>query len=172
MKIYTKQGDKGKTTIKGGRVIKNHPLIHAVGELDELNAWLGLVKLQNEDKAFIHSIQETIMNLMGYIGYVDATEEQQQSMQEEIKEMEKQIDAMTCQMPTLKNFIIPGTTENETHLHLARVACRRAERACCNANVMDLFISYLNRLSDYLFTLTRYSMYLVDKEEIIFKPKI
>ncbi|MGM0611977.1 MAG: cob(I)yrinic acid a,c-diamide adenosyltransferase [Bacteroidota bacterium] len=166
-KIYTKQGDKGKTSLLGGsRVSKYHEKIEAYGTLDELNAFIGLLRDQEgiceSTRTFLHEIQEKVFaaesiiasdseELLANLPNVDTTD---------TKKLEDAIDKMNEELPELQNFIIPGGHKAASHAHVARTVCRRAERKVLQASdiypVNDEIIQYLNRLSDYFFVLARY----------------
>lgn len=153
MRIYTRKGDSGETRNgRGERVLKCDFNIEAVGDIDELNAVLGLVKIPEVEK-----IQEDLL-VIGAMVSGRRLESRILNLESGIKEMEKEIDRMWGKMPELKNFIIFGGTEEASHLFFARAVARRAERSVVALKRKDLagVIKYLNRLSDYLFCLGRY----------------
>ena len=153
MKIYTKTGDNGTTSLWGGkRVRKTDKKIELLGSIDELVAWLGVLKLAK--------IQAVLMAInAGLAGY------QRQDIESKIEDLETDIDRLDKKLPPLANFILP---QNE--IHVARAVCRRTERAA--VKIKDtVVIKYLNRLSDYLFVLARYDDFKKGKKEIIWKSE-
>lgn len=180
MKIYTKKGDDGKTMLLGGtRLPKHHIRIAAYGDIDELNSCIGLVA----DLLPSHSeILYDIQNNLFVVGSHLATEPEQAnkiqlpSLPENAAEnLEQEIDRMTAMLPELKHFILPGGHATVSHIHIARSVCRRAERtstALAELSVVDpVFIQYLNRLSDYLFTLSRAAAQELGAQENKWVPK-
>lgn len=165
MKIYTKTGDSGETSLIGGaRVKKDHLRIEAYGTVDELNACLGLVRDAAEQKVYEDQLMQ-IQNLLFSIGSNLAADDPKamplpQLSEESIVALEKAMDEMNEDLPSLRNFILPGGDLAASHCHLARTICRRAERRVVSLNeqaeVNSLIVRYLNRLSDYLFTLARW----------------
>ncbi len=176
MKIYTKTGDKGETSLIGGtRVQKHHIKIEAYGTVDELNSYTGLVRDLFND-ASSQDLLSGIQNQLFVIGSHLAEDHERSKMKlpgvegEWITALETAIDAMNESLPELKNFILPGGHPVVSHAHIARCICRRAER-CVTAlaeteETNPLIIQYLNRLSDYLFTLARYISIKNNAEEI------
>lgn len=175
MKIYTKTGDKGETGYIGGRIPKNSLLIHSVGELDELNASLGLASSQLADnlpiKTSLNQAQNNLFELGGIVANPKLEKSKQQKLmnvlQEEISNLEKSIDQLSMKLPELQNFILPGGSLAGSSLHLARSGCRRAERAYAallenppvsylDTGLVKLGLIYLNRLSDWLFVAARW----------------
>lgn len=172
VKIYTKTGDAGTTSLwSGKRVSKNHARLHAYGTIDELNSQLGLLVCDLESTSLsssakiINQIQNTLFLLGSYIScdeqkWLDKLPALQQ---EWIDKMESQIDQMTDEMPPLSSFILPNGHRSACLAHIARCVCRRAEREfiACKEDVFEnVYIeTYLNRLSDYLFTFARWINY-------------
>ena len=165
MKIYTKSGDKGETSLFGGeRVKKNHLSIKAYGTIDELNSWIGLIKDNMGDKEtdLLISVQEQLFTIGSYL----ATGNNKKMMIHlpplssycTIK-LEKSIDKIQNLLPEMKNFILPGGSILSSYCHIARCVCRRAERLTIETaeiqEVSPIIIEFLNRLSDYLFVLSR-----------------
>ncbi len=150
MKIYTKTGDKGTAGLFGGqRVSKNDPRLHAFGTIDELNSVLGLVVTQLEDVGLQKEIQAIQSDLLAIPANRLAADR--------VTVLEQSIDHMTAQLPELKQFILPGGHPTAATVHVARAICRRAERALVGMNEVDpMILQYINRLSDWLFTLARY----------------
>lgn len=180
-KIYTKTGDKGKTSLIGGtKVPKSHLRIEAYGTVDELNAYLGLcrdIMLDDNSRNTVQKIQEDLF-IIGALLACDPDKKMKMTLPE-IKEdhihlLEKEIDRMDGVLPAMKYFILPGGHQIISHLHIARCICRRAERYCVRLeeeSTVDLLIlQYLNRLSDYLFVLARYTGHLLHIEDIPWKP--
>ncbi len=165
MKIYTKTGDKGETSLIGGtRVPKHHIRIDAYGTVDELNSYIGLLRDQLGDKHQVAMLIQ-IQNILFTIGSQLAADSGKSKMQlpditeTDILILEKEIDAMNEVLPPLKNFILPGGHPAVSTCHIARCVCRRAERCASHLSeqtiLEPLLIQYLNRLSDYLFMLAR-----------------
>lgn len=172
MKIYTKTGDKGTTSLLGGqRVEKNHPKLQAYGTLDELNSWLGLIRSSLQeyiDKVEVQKIsqeleviQKDLFLLASHIAC--ASDEHRKKFQlddfntSKIEFLETKIDEMDKDLEPLKNFILPYGAPPAAQSHVARTVCRRAERLIYATNEFNPeWIQYTNRLSDYLFTLARY----------------
>jgi cob(I)alamin adenosyltransferase len=165
MKIYTKAGDAGETSLFGGqRVSKAHVRIEAYGLVDQLNALLGIARLHVDDGellAALDRIQSELFNL----GSDLATPHEVESshivrMQEaDARTLEAEIDRFSAALPPLKTFILPGGSPAAAHLHMARTACRQAERATVRLAREEPLnphaLVYLNRLSDWLFTAAR-----------------
>ena len=181
MKIYTKTGDKGKTSLLGGtRVSKSNERINAYGTIDEFNSFLGLVCDQEVDQdraAFLREIQARLFTIGSSLA---AENEMAKSFKPDLLEddvtlLEKAIDSMNAMIPPLKNFVIPGGHPLVSSTHVARTVCRRAERLIIelseSAEVEEIVIRYLNRLSDYLFTLARMQAKDLEIEEIPWKPR-
>lgn len=181
MKIYTKTGDQGETSLLGGkRVSKSHVRIEAYGTVDELNAYLGLLRDQKVNvarAAMLKSIQDRLFT----IGAALATAEGASNVKKpdvtpsDVILLETEIDHMEESLPPLRNFILPGGHESVSVAHLARTVCRRAERRVLDLHnesaVEDVIIHYLNRLSDYLFVLARKMAQELDIEETIWAPR-
>ena len=182
MKIYTKTGDKGTTSLFGGtRVPKHHLKVETYGTVDELNAQLGLLKdvIENEKhQSFLLDIQHQLF----VIGSLLATESDKkdklkiQSIQiQDIERIEKEIDELNESLPVMTHFILPGGHPTVSYCHISRCVCRRAERMVTHLNeeetVDELIIQFLNRLSDYLFVLSRKLAQELKVEEIKWMPK-
>lgn len=182
MKIYTKTGDQGTTSLFGGkRVSKADLRIETYGTIDELNSWMGLIRDQpvNQNrKNFLAEIQDRLFT----IGSILATEPGKTKVktpmltENDVLLLEKEIDLMEEELPTMKNFILPGGHQSVSFCHVTRTVCRRAERftiALHQTEPIDvLVIKYLNRLSDYLFVLARKMSQELGAEEIPWKPRI
>jgi len=168
MKIYTKTGDAGTTGLfGGGRVGKDHPRVEAYGDVDELNAAIGLA-LALEPEARIDQVIAPIQRDLFAIGALLATPDRQKMRQhlekarvdeERVAELERAIDEADRELEPLRAFVLPGGTPKAAALHVARTVCRRAERRVVHlqgdAEIPQLVVIYLNRLSDLLFTLAR-----------------
>jgi len=163
MKIYTRTGDSGETSLIGGRrVRKTDPRIEAYGTIDELNAVIGLVRATSEDDLRdpeLHQIQEDLFSIGAQLASIDATEELPGPSPERVAALEASIDQMDMRLVPLRNFILPGGCVAAAHLHVARTVCRRAERLVLSLNSESLrsTVIYLNRLSDYLFVAARFT---------------
>lgn len=165
MKIYTKTGDKGTTSLIGGtRVAKHHIRIESYGTVDELNSYIGLISDQDivtHDKEILKQIQDRLFT----IGSSLAADPEKSRMimpdllETDITLLEDEIDLMDKSLPELRHFILPGGSNAISFCHIARCVCRRAERITVHlaeeSTVDEKVIIYLNRLSDYLFTLGR-----------------
>lgn len=161
MSIYTKTGDKGETSLFGGkRVLKCEELVDAYGSIDELNSWIGLVISSidhAEKKEFLQKIQADLFTIGGSLA---GWETDLSHLPTRVTEMEVEIDAMETILPELKNFILPGGTKEASQVHLARSICRRVERQVVGLGqiqvVDERVVAYLNRLSDLFFVLGRF----------------
>lgn len=179
-KIYTKTGDNGTTGLFGGtRLPKNHIRIEAYGTVDELNAYIGLVKDHVTDKE-LQVLLYDIQNRLFTIGANLASDPSKNMVTpdldaSDIVVLEQAIDAIDAELPPLKNFILPGGHPTVSYCHLARVVCRRAERNVValaeNETVPLIIIQYLNRLSDYLFILGRKLAKDLNVEEVVWKTR-
>lgn len=172
MKIYTKTGDKGQTSLVGGtRVSKSDVKIEAYGTVDELNSSLGVIAASSQEYAsFIKGIQHKLFNMGSTLAAeVNLDFELPSIEQEHINLLEDEIDRLTASLPKLTNFILPGGSVLSAQAHVSRCICRRAERRVVELGDKDytIHIQYLNRLSDYLFILSREFLRLEGKEEII-----
>lgn len=164
-KIYTKTGDKGQTSLIGGkRVPKYHERIEAYGTVDELNSFIGLIKDHDIDKHY----KEVLLKIQDRLFVAEsllARDEGEVKVklpelsESDIEYLEKEIDEMQKQLPELASFILPGGGLAASYTHVARTVCRRAERIIIKLSetveVNELVIRYFNRLSDYLFVLAR-----------------
>lgn len=166
MKIYTKTGDDGTTSLfSGGRVPKTHLRVEAYGTVDELNSVLGVARAhqpQVRADEWLARIQWQLFNLGADLATpMDAKADWVVRMDAEtVSWLEVSIDAMTAELPELKNFILPGGSLVAANIHIARTVCRRAERLVVGLQeqepVGEHVVHYLNRLSDFLFTLARW----------------
>ena len=182
MKIYTKTGDKGTTSLIGGtRLSKAHIRIEAYGTVDELNSWIGLLRDQpvNEKRRdLLKEIQDRLFTIGSHL----ASEPEQTKKilpdlsEEDIKLLETSMDEIDGIVPQLKAFVLPGGHQSVSFGHIARTVCRRAERGVIHLQtqekVEDIVVKYLNRLSDYLFMLCRAMTYELGIEEVTWKPRV
>jgi cob(I)alamin adenosyltransferase len=182
MKIYTKTGDQGITSLLGGtRVPKSDLRIDAYGTIDELNSYMGLLKDQevNGKRAdFLKEIQDRLFTIGAELATVPGKDKVKKPdlHQEDVELLEKEMDVMEAQLPALQAFILPGGHQAVSFAHLARTVCRRAERIVVELAsyepVGDLILQYLNRLSDYLFVLGRKMAQELEVEEVTWKPRL
>ncbi|MDP2088130.1 MAG: cob(I)yrinic acid a,c-diamide adenosyltransferase [Flavobacteriaceae bacterium] len=188
MKIYTKTGDKGKTSLIGGkRVSKSNLRIEAYGTIDELNAYIGFLRDQSVDldtKNTLLNIQNNLFSI-GTLLALDPENEKFRSKEnpystlnitvEDISILENEMDNFNKKLPDLAHFILPGGHPTVSVCHICRTICRRAERICVNLNeesgVSEEIIIYLNRLSDYFFVLARKLTLDFGVSEIKWEPK-
>jgi cob(I)alamin adenosyltransferase len=182
MKIYTKTGDKGTTSLVGGtRVSKTELRIEAYGTVDELNSYIGLVrdqKVNEHRKDILKEIQDRLFT----IGSILASEPEQTKKripdlhESDIELLEKEMDSMDALLEPMRFFILPGGHQSVSFAHLARTVCRRAERIVIRlseeSEVNELIIRYLNRLSDYIFVLCRMMAKELEIEEIAWKARV
>ncbi|MBK0401995.1 cob(I)yrinic acid a,c-diamide adenosyltransferase [Adhaeribacter sp. BT258] len=182
MKVYTKTGDKGETSLIGGtRVKKSHLRIETYGTVDELNSYIGLVRDQEVNagrKDLLKGIQDRLFT----IGSSLASDPEKSKMKipdlhaEDVTLLENEIDKMNDELPPLRVFVLPGGHQSVSFCHLARCVCRRAERLTIGLQeesfVAELVIQYLNRLSDYLFVLSRKMAHELNAEEVPWKPRM
>jgi cob(I)alamin adenosyltransferase len=181
MKIYTKTGDEGTTSLWGGRrVSKAHLKIDAYGTVDELNAYIGLLGDQEVNfskRPVLKEIQDRLFTI-GSLLAMDSEKEMSKKpdlLVEDLSLLENEIDQMDENLPPLKNFILPGGHQAVSFCHLARTVCRRAERCVIALHEIEkvdqLIIKYLNRLSDYLFVLGRSMAQDLGAEEITWNSR-
>jgi cob(I)alamin adenosyltransferase len=180
IKIYTKGGDKGYTSLMGGtRVPKYDNRIDAYGTIDELNSFIGLIRdfgIQNQYKEVILGIQNFLFTAESHLASeTEASAQRLPVLQEEaIGILEKEIDRMNEHLPALKNFILPGGHPVVSYCHISRTICRRAERLVIKLaeeyDINPVIIRFLNRLSDYLFVLGRMLTQEFGAEEIAWNP--
>ena len=185
MKIYTKGGDKGTTSLVGGkRVPKNHPRVEAYGDLDELISFIGIIISDTsieEVKDNLRKIQEDLMLISAHFASDGSSKYLKEVNEEVISFLENEIDAMTAGLPPQTAFILPGAPRVSSECHVARTICRRAERHAlvigtggeANTQVSDqhlIGLKYLNRLTDYLFTLARFLCVKNEEKEVFWLP--
>lgn len=182
MKIYTKTGDQGVTSLFGGkRVSKAELRIETYGTVDELNSFLGLVRDQEVNQkrqAVLVEIQDRLFT----IGSILATEPGNEKLkipslrEEDIQFLENEMDAMDESLPPMRFFVLPGGHQSVSFCHVARTVCRRVERLTISLSTQEhvdpLVIKYLNRLSDYLFVLARKMAAELGIEETPWRPRM
>ena len=186
MKIYTKTGDKGETSLYGGtRVSKAAARVESYGTLDELNAFIGLAKAEISDEKVLSQLQKIQFDLFT-VGSEAATPTDKMFLangksrldllisEEEIMELERWMDNFDAELEPLQFFILPSGGKAAASVHVCRTVCRRAERAMVHLNeteeVRPELIKYLNRLSDYLFILARYISKISGEKEDYWNP--
>jgi cob(I)alamin adenosyltransferase len=184
LKIYTKTGDEGRTALIGGtKVPKSHIRIESYGTVDELNSYIGLCGDQLTDadaRLLLKEVQDRLFTIGAALA-CDPEKEPKMRIpdlkESDISLLEQKIDEMTDQLAPMKFFILPGGHVAVSSLHVARCICRRAERICVhmqeeNIFVAPLVIKYLNRLSDFLFVLSRFVAHQLGVAEIPWKPRV
>ena len=197
IKIYTKTGDKGTTSLIGGtKVPKSHLRIESYGTIDELNSFIGLLgdhldllastATPSVGAAFaethnrLREIQDRLFTIGSSLA-CDPEKETKMSIpdlrEQDTETLEKNIDSMESQLPPMKAFLLPGGHIAVSTAHIVRCVCRRAERSCVRMQEEQLFVEplvirYLNRLSDYFFVLSRYTAHLLQVDETPWKPRI
>jgi cob(I)alamin adenosyltransferase len=181
-KIYTKGGDKGQTSLVGGKRVSKHDLqVEAYGTIDELKSYTGLVYDYIDDLAG----KKNLMFIMEHLFIAEsivASDSMESRMrmpqlyEKDIQFLEMEIDRMTKELPALSSFILPAGHPLISQCHIARTICRRAERAYLrfgeNNPTEEIVLKYLNRLSDYYFTLARYSAKMLDVDELLWLPTV
>ena len=184
IKIYTRTGDAGMTGLIGGtKVLKSNDRIETYGTIDELNSYLGLVGDLVPDEQSKRGIKEVQDRLFAIGSSLACDPDKEPGMKipdltpEDIRFLEEGIDAMEQELPVMKHFILPGGHVAVSTTHIARCVCRRAERLCVGLHeggqfVEPLVLQYLNRLSDYLFVLSRYTAHRLQIAEVIWKGRV
>lgn len=181
MKIYTKTGDKGMTSLFGGeRVWKDHLRIESYGSVDEINSFIGLALCEITDEDIRGTLKQ-IQNDLFVVGSDLASPKEKESKSFKIprvnhdyfEKIESEIDRFNDKLPELKHFILPGGTKGAALLHTARTICRRAERKVITLGkaekIGDDIAIYLNRLSDFLFVLARYENHVSKTPDVEWK---
>lgn len=177
MKIYTRNGDDGYTSLRGGRrVPKSHPRVEAYGSVDELNSWIGHLRdfKENESRReLLIYIQDQLMRCASTLASEGPDIRKTEKClpgENCISVLENEIDRMEGELPPMSNFILPGGHMLVSYCHIARCVCRRAERSVVRLNdtekIPSIIYEFLNRLSDYLFILSRIVSLEVDNKEI------
>ncbi len=182
MKIYTRTGDKGKTTLVGGKPVpKTHIRIEAYGTVDELISHIGMLRDMAEEntlRTFLLDVQDRLMTCAAILASdcEDCQVRIPEILESDILNLESAIDLMEASLPVLKSFVLSGGHVMSSQCHIARTVCRRAERQIIRLSselfVPDTVIKYINRLSDYLFVLARKVLHDLQKEDIPWKPKL
>ncbi len=182
MKIYTKTGDKGQTSLIGGtRVPKHHIRIEAYGTVDELNSFIGLIRdqdIKEHYKEILIEIQDRLFTIGSLLASdpVKSKMKVPQISEEDVILLEKEIDTMNEELPEMRSFVLPGGHSTVSYCHLARCVCRRAERNTIKLAELDkvdeIIVKYLNRLSDYLFVLSRKLSKDLGAKETPWKPRM
>lgn len=167
MKIYTKTGDKGETGLMGGKRLKKDSLrIHAIGEIDEINANLGLLRAQKRPRPQLDNMLRRLQNELFDLGAdlatpLDSKVKVPRVTAKQVANLEKWIDGIDKELAPLRNFILPGGSSLAAQLHVARAVCRRAERTIValqgREKIGENVVKYVNRLSDLLFVMARYA---------------
>lgn len=188
MKIYTKTGDKGTTALFGGtRVPKHHIRIDSYGTVDELNSYIGLIRDQEINQLY-KDILIDIQNKLFIVGAILATDPEKAILKngkerlninkisdEDIILLEQEMDIMNQDLPPMTHFVLPGGHQTVSFCHIARTVCRRAERLASALNDLEPFeanaLTYLNRLSDYLFVLARKLSHDLQADEVKWIPE-
>lgn len=171
-RVYTRTGDDGTTGMAdGSRVAKNSPLMAAIGDIDELNAVLGMLRSANQDRDIdvqLHVIQNELFSFGGEL----SMPEFQKLGKEQVRRIEAELDDLNECLPPLKEFILPAGSQQVALCHQARVVCRRAERSVCSLNPLprEELLSYINRVSDYLFVLARTLASRQGIDEVYWQP--
>jgi cob(I)alamin adenosyltransferase len=183
MKIYTKKGDEGNTGLLGGtRVPKHHLRIEAYGNVDELNSYVGLLRdlvLAERHQGILLEVQDRLFTLgsllaldPGHVGKMTLPE----VIDADVERLEQEMDSLDADLPEMKSFVLPGGHPTVSHCHIARCICRRAERAVSALHeqqpLPEIALKYLNRLSDYLFVLSRHLSHSLGAKETPWKPRM
>lgn len=181
-RIYTKTGDKGFTSMYGGaKISKSHIRIECYGTIDELNAYLGLLSVEQAVtpyRPFITTIQNTLFIIGANLNYNEdkPISNLPELREDSILDIEKSIDNMNALLPDLDNFILPGGNRANALSHVARTICRRVERLVVRLHesypINTLIIKYLNRLSDWLFVMARMCTKICQTKELIWNKNI
>ncbi|EKD99702.1 MAG: ATP/cobalamin adenosyltransferase [uncultured bacterium] len=167
VKIYTKNGDEGSTSLLfGAKTSKAEAVFEVLGTLDEFNAFIALCDLQD--------IQRDLLQIGGVVANPNAVSKDYLWLNVKVKKFEKQIDLLDSKLPSLKNFILAGGTEKSKYLNLARVVCRRLERVLVSYYFdkkvgREPMLKYFNRLSDLLFVLSRYDNFMYGIDDVLWK---
>lgn len=187
-RIYTKRGDKGETSLAGGqRVPKDSARIEAYGTVDELNAFTGLAVVSCEEMVardprmglllvILRRVQHELFNLGSILATLpeDVHPKQARITSAEVSQLEREIDAMNEELPSLRSFVLPGGTRLNAELHVTRTVCRRAERLLIALARTEAIppeaVQYLNRLSDAMFVWSRWVNHTAGVAEILWKP--
>ena len=186
-RIYTRMGDAGQTSLAGGqRVAKDDPRIQAFGEVDELNAFVGMARvscmesregrLKDGLAQILRRVQHELFNLGSILATKpeDVHPKQARVTEADVQQLEREIDGCNAELPPLRSFVLPGGTRLNTELHAARTICRRAERLLVGLarteEVPAVALQYLNRLSDALFVWSRWVNHAAGAPEVLWEP--
>jgi cob(I)alamin adenosyltransferase len=180
-RVYTRQGDKGLTSLAGGqRLPKNDPRIEAYGTVDELNSFVGLAResalVLPELAGILRRVQHELFNLGSILATMpeDVHPKQARITPEDSLQLEHEIDRMNEGLPPLRSFVLPGGSRLNAELHICRTICRRAERICVGlaetGQVDDVSLMYLNRLSDAFFVWSRWASHKLGAQEMLWEP--
>lgn len=187
MKVYTKTGDKGTTALFGGtRVPKNHIRIDSYGTVDELNSYIGLIRDQQISPLYFEVLVQ-VQDKLFTVGAILATAPEKAILKngqdrlnipkittQDVEYLEQQIDQMEEQLPPMTHFVLPGGHTTVSYCHIARCVCRRAERLAVELDAIEpvdpFVLTYLNRLSDYLFVLARKLTFDLEAKEVKWIP--
>ena len=169
--IYTKTGDKGQTSLANGqRVAKTDPRIEAYGTVDELNSWIGLLRSgvqSTEDR--VQTELAWIQNKLFNLGAELSEAPGEWITDADVHQLETWIDAMQAEVPKQHAFVLPAGSESVTRCHVCRTVCRRAERRMIESQAFPVSMQFINRLSDYLFVLSRYIAFTHNEPEEVWK---
>lgn len=179
MKIYTKTGDKGKTSLyDGSRVSKTHQILQTVGEIDELTSRIGFMISLDENDVHISELRDIQRNLQDINSHIATVEKKNRKLPnlgkllDNTASLETRIDCMERHLPKLTKFILPGVTPMDAQSHLCRTQTRKVERFLNEEEIMtilgensQLVLSYINRLSDFFFVLARFTCYNQNKND-------
>jgi len=165
-KVYTKTGDKGTTGLIGGqRVEKHNPRLEAYGTVDELNSFIGLIRafeIDEREREVLEIVQSKLFTVGAHLAVDDDHPEMKEKftcLREDVDLLEKEIDSINGHLPEMNCFVLPGGSQLVSYTHIARTVCRRSERRVTElkqfVEVDDIVVKYINRLSDYLFVLSR-----------------
>lgn len=176
MKIYTRTGDSGTTSLLGNeRVRKDDPRVEAYGSVDELSAFVGLARSSWDGSPLgdeLHQVQTDLFEIGSQLASVKENRSFEETAAERIASLEASIDRMEESLEPLRNFIFPGGSIPAAHLHVARTVCRRAERQVISTGHLERHgeaIRYLNRLSDYLFVAARFANHHLGFEDVLWR---
>lgn len=164
MKIYTKTGDKGETSLyDGSRVSKDNIRVESYGTLDELNSYIGLCTnyAKGNDKEILRNIQIKLFSVSAELATKEEGKYKNTVSEDDIKELEEIIDSYIKKIDKMDAFIVPGTSLISANLHIARTICRKAERRICTLSKVEhinpFLLKYVNRLSDVIYAIARYN---------------
>jgi cob(I)alamin adenosyltransferase len=187
-RIYTRSGDEGSTSLAGGqRIAKDDARIETYGTVDELNAWIGVVRVSLAELVETHPrigeldpillrVQHELFNLGSILATLpeDVRPKQPKTTEREVRQLETEIDRMNSELSPLRSFVLPGGSRLSAELHVARTVCRRAERHLValsrRERVPDDTLQYLNRLSDALFVWSRWANHMLQAGEVLWEP--